>query len=70
MIIIFFGNCFFVGDFNLDMLLLDKLLRDGRVMVNLFDIYDLKNLIYEVICIIKILEILLDFFFIDNLRKI
>ncbi|RMX45804.1 hypothetical protein pdam_00024287 [Pocillopora damicornis] len=41
------GNCSFVGDFNSDMLLPDKPPRDGRVMANLLDIYDLKNLIHE-----------------------
>lgn len=64
------GNCFFVGDFNSDMLLPDKPPRDGRVMANLLDIYDLKNLIHEATRITKTSETLLDLFLTDNLRKI
>ena len=52
------------------MLLPDKPPRDGRVMANLLDIYDLKNLIHEATRITKTSETLLDLFLTDNLRKI
>ena len=52
------------------MLLPDKPPRDGRVMVNLLDIYDLKNLIHEATHITKTSETLLDLFLTDNMRKI
>ncbi|RMX59939.1 hypothetical protein pdam_00001097 [Pocillopora damicornis] len=51
------------------MLLPDKPPRDGRVMANLLDIYDLKNLIHEATRITKTSETLLDLFLTDNLRK-
>ena len=64
------GNYFFVGDFNSDMLLPDKPPRVGRVMANLLDIYELKNLIHEATRITKTPETLLDLFLTENLIKI
>ena len=64
------GNCFLVGDFNSDMLLPDKPPRDGCVMANLLDIYDLKNLIHEATRITRTSETLLDLFLTDNVKKI
>ena len=64
------GNCFLVGDFNSDMLLPDKPPRDGCVMANLLDIYDLKNLIHEATRITRTSETLLDLFLTDNVKTI
>ncbi|CAH3173398.1 unnamed protein product [Porites lobata] len=52
------------------MLLPDKPPRDGCVMANLLDIYDLKNLIHEATRITRTSETLLVLFLTDNVKKI
>lgn len=61
---------FYVGDFNVDFLVLDKLFKDGCKMLDLLDIYDFYCLINKVIRKIKILEIFFNLILINNKRII
>lgn len=69
-IVIVINDLIYIGDFNCDLMLLDKLLKDGCDLFDLLEIYNFKNLIEIFIWIGKMLEILFDFIFINNIRKI
>lgn len=61
---------FYVGDFNVDFLVLDKIFKVGCKLLDLLDIYDFYCLINKVIRKIKILEIFFDLILINNKRII
>lgn len=69
-IVIVINDLIYIGDFNCDLMLSDKLLKDGRDLFDLLEIYNFKNLIEIFIRIVKTSEILFDFIFINNIRKI
>lgn len=67
---IFIEIVFYVGDFNVDLLDLDKFFKDGRSFLDLLEIFDFDCLIIKVIRKTKILEIFFDLILISNKKKI
>lgn len=53
-------SVFCLGDFNCDMLDLNRPSKDGRDLADIMDIFNFHNLILEVTCITKTSESLLD----------
>ena len=66
----FRGNdVLFLGDFNCDMIHPDKAPKDGRCLMDLLDVYHLKNLVTQSTRVTKSSETLIDLILTNNKRR-
>ena len=64
------GNYFLVSDYNADLIAPDKPPKDGRYLLDLLDIYDLRNLISSPTRITKTSITLLDLVITNNKNRV
>ena len=63
------NDVLFLGDFNCDMIHPDKVRKDGRCLMDLLDVYHLKNLITQSTRVTKSSETLIDLILTYNKRR-